>query len=88
MSTSFSPWITIFGVLNTGDGGGDEMFDCLGLFFFVLFFLPLAVKSAVCAGSFHLSTAKPALKADRRVIFCTQVSTRGQSAAFFVSISQ
>lgn len=34
----------------------------------VYFFLPLAVKSAVCAGSFHPSTAKPALKADRGVI--------------------
>lgn len=38
---------------------------------FLFFILPLAVKSAVCAGSFHPSTAKPALKADGGVI-CTR----------------
>lgn len=42
---------------------------CSGRFYFI--FLPLAVKSAVCAGSFHPSTAKPALKADRGLI-CTR----------------
>ena len=40
----------------------------------------MAVKSAVCAGSSHLPTAKPALQADRKATCCAQTSTRGQSA--------
>lgn len=36
-------------------------------FFFFSPLLPLAVKSAVCAGSFCTSTAKAALPADRGV---------------------
>lgn len=55
------------------------MFFVLGCVFCPLCW-PVAVKSAVCAGSSHLPTAKPALQADRKATCCTQTSTRGQSA--------
>lgn len=43
--------------------------------------LPLVVKSAVCAGSSHPPTAKPALQANRQALCCMQMSTRGHNAA-------
>jgi len=42
--------------------------------------LPLVVKSAVCAGSFHPPTAKPALQVNRMAMCCTQTSTRGRNS--------
>lgn len=59
------------------------MFFVLGCVFCPLCW-PVAVKSAVCAGSSHLPTAKPALQADRKATCCTQMSTRGQSATICV----
>lgn len=54
------------------------------MYYCLVSFGPLAVKSAVCAGSSHPPTAKPALQADRRAVCFTQTSTRGQTAAIRV----